>query len=109
MPEKNDPASSTRSIRATIDELTRYLEGQEIKRTGENRSDLNDKLAEFALWWFHEGFALAHKICIENQRLGKEFDTIEFNDVGAWLAPGKLKSVHLQSPVVGRPDSTWEF
>ncbi|WP_310474910.1 hypothetical protein [Sandarakinorhabdus sp.] len=109
MRNENDAASSTRSIRATIDELTRYLDGKDISRTGANRSELNEKLAEFALWWFQEGFAVAHKICLDKLDQGKDIGEIELKDVGAWLAPGKLKSVHLQSPVDGRPDSTWDI
>ena len=100
---------ASQSIRATINELTRYLDGDDHLRHGERRAELNEKLADYAQWWFKEGFALGHKACQKRLRQNGNIDHVEARANNVWIAPNLSRSIKLSSTEPGHPDPAWKY
>jgi hypothetical protein len=106
----NEIDGATKSLKASVRELTNYMNGEENELLhGENRSKFNEMIAEVSQWWFAEGFSIAHKICVEKISRGEDIQDIEFSEKATWLAPGIERKVKLKAPNPGRPDASWKI
>ena len=108
--QREDGTNTFRSLNITISEIERYLDGQDSDAAhGELRSRLNGKLADLSEWWFREGFALAHKICLQKIADGDSIASISLAEEQAWLGPRIERTVVIVSPSKDHPDASWKI